>query len=61
MTTDLSRVVREAKQNVNFRKDKSAIVHVGLGKVQVFLEICSETMINNALFIFVKVAYQFNR
>ncbi|KAK1374553.1 hypothetical protein POM88_030746 [Heracleum sosnowskyi] len=33
VTTDLSRVVREAKQNVNFRKDKSAIVHVGLGKV----------------------------
>ncbi|KAL8131871.1 hypothetical protein AgCh_007687 [Apium graveolens] len=33
VTTDLSRVVREAKQNVNFRKDKSAIVHVGLGKI----------------------------
>lgn len=33
VTNDLSRVVREAKQNVNFRKDKSAIVHVGLGKV----------------------------
>lgn len=33
VTNDLSRVVREAKQNVSFRKDKSAIVHVGLGKV----------------------------
>jgi ribosomal protein L1 len=33
VTNDISRVVREAKQNIMFRKDKSAIVHVGLGKV----------------------------
>ncbi|KAM7503321.1 hypothetical protein LguiB_002225 [Lonicera macranthoides] len=32
VTNDISRVVREAKSNIIFRKDKSAIVHVGLGK-----------------------------
>ncbi|KAL7602054.1 hypothetical protein Lser_V15G21001 [Lactuca serriola] len=33
VTTDVSRAVKEAKKNINFKKDKSAIVHVGLGKV----------------------------
>ncbi|KAJ9567776.1 hypothetical protein OSB04_003742 [Centaurea solstitialis] len=33
VTTDISRAVKEAKKNIKFKKDKSAIVHVGLGKV----------------------------
>lgn len=33
VTTDISRAVKEAKKNITFKKDKSAIVHVGLGKV----------------------------
>lgn len=33
VTTDISRAVKEAKQKTEFKKDKSAIVHVGLGKV----------------------------
>ncbi|CAK9168379.1 unnamed protein product [Ilex paraguariensis] len=33
VTNDISRVVREARRNIDFKKDKSAIVHVGLGKV----------------------------
>ncbi|KAM0032577.1 putative ribosomal protein L1 [Helianthus debilis subsp. tardiflorus] len=33
VTTDILRAVKEAKKNITFKKDKSAIVHVGLGKV----------------------------
>ncbi|KAK2981353.1 hypothetical protein RJ640_013144 [Escallonia rubra] len=33
VTNDLSRAVREAKGKVSFKKDKTAIVHIGLGKV----------------------------
>ncbi|XP_059663266.1 uncharacterized protein LOC132308967 [Cornus florida] len=33
VTTDVARVVREAKENIDLKKDPSAIVHVGLGKV----------------------------
>lgn len=33
VTTDISTAVKEAKKNIKFKKDKSAIVHVGLGKV----------------------------
>lgn len=34
MITDVARAVKEAKQsNVDFKMDKTAIVHVGLGKV----------------------------
>ncbi|KAA8526275.1 hypothetical protein F0562_008522 [Nyssa sinensis] len=32
VTNDVSRVVREAKENIDIKKDKYAIVHVGLGK-----------------------------
>lgn len=35
MVTDVTQAVKDAKQsNVDFRMDKSSIVHVGLGKVQ---------------------------
>ncbi|KAK3000781.1 hypothetical protein RJ639_022429 [Escallonia herrerae] len=33
VTNDLSRAVREAKGKVSFKKDQTAIVHIGLGKV----------------------------
>nr|GEW69364.1 50S ribosomal protein L1, chloroplastic [Tanacetum cinerariifolium] len=33
VTTDISTAVKEAKKNIKFKKDKTAIVHVGLGKV----------------------------
>ncbi|XP_071721507.1 uncharacterized protein [Rutidosis leptorrhynchoides] len=34
VTTDLSTtIVKDAKKNIKFKKDKSAIVHVGLGMV----------------------------
>ncbi|XP_071728163.1 uncharacterized protein [Rutidosis leptorrhynchoides] len=33
VTTDISTAVKESKKNIKFKKDKSAIVHVGLGKV----------------------------
>nr|XP_043615353.1 50S ribosomal protein L1 [Erigeron canadensis] len=33
VTTEISKAVKEAKKNIKFKKDKSAIVHVGLGKV----------------------------
>ena len=36
VTNDVTRVVREAKENIDIKKDKSAIVHVGLGKVCFF-------------------------
>ncbi|KAI3755120.1 hypothetical protein L1987_54914 [Smallanthus sonchifolius] len=34
VTTDISRAVKEAKKSITFKKDKSAVVHVGLGRIQ---------------------------
>lgn len=34
LTNEISKAVKEAKvESINFKKDKTAIVHVGLGKV----------------------------
>lgn len=33
LTDDISRAVKDAKERVPFEKDKTAIVHVPLGKV----------------------------
>ncbi|XP_076886274.1 uncharacterized protein LOC143536079 [Bidens hawaiensis] len=44
VTTDISRAVKEAKKNITFKKDKSAIVHVGLGKVSFTEEALCENM-----------------
>lgn len=33
VTKDIAKAVEEAKRGVPFKKDKTAIVHVGIGKV----------------------------
>ncbi|KAI3807605.1 hypothetical protein L1987_23536 [Smallanthus sonchifolius] len=40
VTTGISRAVKEAKKNITFKKDKSTIVHVGLGKVPLLMLFC---------------------
>ncbi|KAI3696551.1 hypothetical protein L1987_79570 [Smallanthus sonchifolius] len=39
VTTDISRAMKEAKKSITFKKDKSAVVHVGLGRVKTRLNL----------------------
>lgn len=44
VTKDITKAVKEAKQGVPFKKDKTAIVHVGIGKVH-FASLSSSSQI----------------
>lgn len=46
VTKDITKAVKEAKQGVPFKKDKTAIVHVGIGKVHLPLSLLHQRFLS---------------